>query len=82
MATARGLGWWAAKMHGSQFSLAGLPDVLCIRDGHAAWIECKRPGEHPTRIQEHRMRELASCGCHVTVATSASEARNFLQSIK
>ena len=83
MAVARGLGWWVYKTHGGSYgTVVGLPDVLCIRDGHAAWIECKRPGEPPTRIQEHRMRELASCGCHVTVATSASEARNFLQSIK
>lgn len=81
MATARSLGWWACKMHGSAFSVAGLPDVLCIKDGRAVWMEAKRPGEEPTRIQSHRMRELASFGCPTAVVTSAAEARVFLEAV-
>lgn len=65
-------------MHGSQYSLAGLPDVLCIRDGRAVWLEAKRPGEDPTRIQSHRIRELSDAGCQCAVVRSASEAREFL----
>lgn len=81
MATARSLGWWACKMHGSAFSVAGLPDVLCIKDGRAVWMEAKRPGEEPTKIQSHRMRELASFGCPSAVVTSAAEARHFLENV-
>lgn len=78
---AEGLGWWVTKMHGNQFMAKGLPDLLLIKNGRAAWIEVKRPGNDPTRIQEHRMRELATAGCPVTVACSAADARHFLENI-
>lgn len=79
---ARGLGFWAMKNHGSAYSVKGLPDVLVVKDGLAAWMEVKRPGEHPTRIQEHRMRELARFGCPVAVVHSAADARHFLEAIE
>jgi hypothetical protein len=44
-------------------------------------MEAKRPGESPTRIQEHRMRELSAAGCPVTVVTSAGDAIEFLEGI-
>lgn len=81
MEQARGLGWWAMKNHGSAYSVKGLPDVLVVKGGRAAWMEVKRPGEHPTRIQEHRMRELANHGCPVAVVHSAADARHFLEAI-
>lgn len=81
MATAKSLGWWTAKMHGDAFMLSGLPDVLVVKNGRAAWMECKRPGQDATKIQEHRMRELARAGCPVAVVRSADEARRFLESI-
>jgi hypothetical protein len=82
LAAARQRGWWAMKTHGSAFTLAGLPDVLVIKDGRAAWMEAKRPGETPTRIQEHRMRELSAAGCPVAVVTSAGDAIEFLETIE
>lgn len=81
IAAARQRGWWVMKTHVSAFSVAGLPDILAIKDGRAAWMEAKRPGESPTRIQEHRMRELAAVGCPVTVVTSAGDAIEFLEAI-
>lgn len=81
MAMAKSLGWWTTKMHGNQFMLAGLPDVLVIKGGRAAWMEVKRPGEEPSKIQLHRMRELAQAGCPVAVVTSAADARHFLEGV-
>ena len=81
MAVARSMGYWAMKNHGSQFSVAGLPDVLLIKEGRAVWLEAKRPGEEPTRIQEHRMRELIGVGCPVAVVRSAGDAKAFLESL-
>jgi hypothetical protein len=81
MAAARSLGWWATKMHGSQYMVSGLPDVLCIKDGAAAWLEVKRPGGKVSKVQEVRIEELRSCGCPVAVVKSASEAREFLSGI-
>jgi Holliday junction resolvase len=81
MAVARGMGFFAIKMHGSQFSLAGLPDVLCIKDGRAYWIEFKRAGEEPTRLQQHRLRELIGHGCPSTVCRSVGDVKEFLESV-
>lgn len=81
MAVAKSLGFYCVKMHGSQFSLAGLPDVLCLKDGRAYWIEFKRPGEDPTRIQQHRLRELIEYGCPSTVCRSAGDVKEFLESV-
>lgn len=75
---AESLGWYVIKMHGGPFMPTGMPDLLLIRHGRVAWIEVKRPGEEPTKIQVHRMRELARAGCSVTVAHSANDARHFL----
>lgn len=79
MDEARRLGFFAYKMHGGPFSVRGLPDVLAIKQGRAYWMEAKRPGEEPTRVQVARMRELAAAGCSVAVVTSAADARVFLE---
>jgi len=81
MAQGRALGFWATKFHGNAYSMSGVPDVLLVKDGRAYWLECKRPGEQPTRIQLHRMRELAAAGCPVAVVTSAMEAKVFLEGV-
>ena len=81
MAMAKRLGWWAMKTHGTTYSLRGIPDVLVIKNGRSAWMEVKRPGEHPTKVQEHRMRELSDAGCPVCVVFSAQDARHFLEAI-
>jgi Holliday junction resolvase len=81
MAEARRLGWWTMKNHGNSFSLKGLPDVLVIKEGRAAWMEVKRPSEDPTRVQLHRMRELAAAGCPVAVVRSVGDAKAFLEAV-
>jgi hypothetical protein len=45
-------------------------------------MEAKRPGEDPTRIQLHRMRELAAAGCPVAVVRSVGDAKAFLEAIE
>jgi len=69
------------KIHGGPFQLSGLPDVLAIKGGRAAWMEFKRPGCEPTKIQQHRMRELVDAGCQVAVVRSAADVRVFLENI-
>jgi len=81
MDQAKTMGWWVMKTHGTTYSLRGIPDVLVIKEGKAAWMEVKRPGETPTKAQEHRMRELAKARCPVCVVCSAQDARHFLEAI-
>lgn len=81
MAEAKRLGFFAIKIHGNQYQMAGIPDVLCLKAGRAYWIEFKRPGEEPTKLQNHRMRQLQEAGCPTTVARSAGDVREFLEAV-
>jgi len=82
MAEAKRLGWWRLNVHGGPYQMAGLPDILVIKDGRAAWMEVKVPGKDPTRRQEHRIRELINeAGCPATVVRSVGDAKEFLESI-
>lgn len=81
MAEAKRLGFFAIKIHGNQYQMAGIPDVLCLRGGRAYWIEFKRPGEEPTKLQVHRMRQLEEAGCLTTVACSVGDVRAFLEPV-
>jgi len=82
MAAAKAMGWLVVKIHGGPYQLSGLPDVVAFKQGHAAWAEFKRPGEQPTKIQSHRLRELALAGCSCTVVRSVGEYRDFLASVE
>ena len=79
MAIAMSLGFYAVKLHGSAYSLVGIPDVMCLKGGRAYFIEFKRPGEDPTKIQQHRIRELIAHGCPSTVCRSAGDVKEFLE---
>lgn len=82
MAEAKRLGWWRLNVHGGPYQMAGLPDILVIKDGRAAWMEVKVPGKDPTRLQEHRIRELINeAGCPATVVRSVGDAKEFLENI-
>jgi Holliday junction resolvase len=66
-------GFWTLKFHGSPFSMAGIPDLLAIRNGRAWWLEAKVPGKEPTKIQHYMLRTLARFGCDVSVVHTREE---------
>jgi hypothetical protein len=73
-------GWWVMKIHGGPYQLAGVPDLLCLKEGRAVFLEVKQPGNKPTAIQCHRMNEIETEGgavCHVV--TSKEEASACLR---
>lgn len=45
----------------------GIPDLLCLKDGKASFIEVKRPGEKPRVLQEYRHNELRELGFDVMI---------------
>lgn len=47
----------------------GIPDLLCLKDGKAFFIEVKRPGEKPRPLQEFRINELRNLGFEVLILT-------------
>lgn len=76
---AKECGWWVMKIHGGPHQLAGVPDLLCLRDGRAVFLEVKQPGSKPTPIQTARMKEIESQGgAPCRVVTSGSEALEAL----
>lgn len=47
----------------------GTPDLLCLKNGKAFFIEVKRPDEKPRPLQEFRINELRANGFEVQVLT-------------
>jgi hypothetical protein len=76
---AKRLGYWTMKIAGGPYQLAGVPDLLCIRNGVAKWIEVKKPGGVLSPIQKARIAEIkGESGADVIVAYSVEQAREFL----
>jgi hypothetical protein len=73
-------GWWTMKIHGGPYQLSGVPDVLCVKNGRAVFLEVKQPGKKPTEIQKARMKEISEKGgAKCAVVTSKEEAIHALQ---
>lgn len=56
-------GWEVVKLILTNKS--GIPDLLCLKNGKALFIEVKRPGENPRPLQEYRIRQLQEQGFEV-----------------
>lgn len=71
-------GYFVVKLHGGPTQQAGLPDILCVRQGLAYFLEVKQPGEKPTKLQEHTMAKIQAAGGRAKVVTSVDEAAAFV----
>lgn len=77
--SARSHGWWTFKIAGGAFQRAGVPDLLCVKNGRAVFLEVKQPGKKPTPLQQQVMREIREQGGAVAeVVTSRDEAQKVL----
>lgn len=57
----------------------GVPDRIAILPGGQVWfIELKKDGETPTKIQEWQIERLRKLGCNVTVITGMEGARAWI----
>ncbi len=72
-------GYYPLKMHGSRYMLRGLPDIHCCAAGRCMWLEVKRPGEVPTRLQLIIHERLRAAGCNVHVVRSLEEVKRVLK---
>ncbi len=71
--TLRKIGAMAIKVHGSEFSRTGEPDVIGAWHGVPFAIECKQPGESLRPIQRWRLLEWKKAGARVGVATNQED---------
>jgi hypothetical protein len=79
IAVAKRLGYFTFKIAGGPMQTAGMPDLLCIRDGRAVFLEVKRPGGKPSKLQLHRISEIRGIGGAVAeVVFSKEEAERIL----
>jgi hypothetical protein len=62
-----------------QHTVVGLPDRLLLRpNGTCAFVEFKRPGERPTKIQQYWLERLNWQGFRAVVVRSLRDFDNVL----
>ena len=67
---------WCFKVHGNRFQISGLPDIIGLCDGHFFAIEVKQPDEVPTKLQQHFIDLIVSCGGTAFAAHSLDEVKD------
>lgn len=68
------------KNHGSEFTLAGLPDIIGVGEGMFFGLEVKLPEsrENVSPVQRHVHHQLRSAGGFVAVVCSVAEATDAM----
>jgi Holliday junction resolvase len=76
MTALRARGWFCFKVHGSEFMLAGLPDIICCAQGLFIGLETKMPGkEKNTSARQDYVHELIQmAGGKAIVVSSVAAA--------
>lgn len=60
----------------------GVPDRIAILPGGQVWfIELKKDGEVPKKIQEWQMEQLRKMGCNVALITGKQEAMDWIREV-
>lgn len=68
-------GIFVFKVHGSEFMMAGLPDLICCVRGLFVGIETKTPAGKVSRRQAYVHRCIREAGGVVIVATCVDDVR-------
>lgn len=66
------------KNHGNQYSVLGLPDIMCIYRGKIICIEVKIPGNKPTKLQQVTLKKMEDAGAITGVAYSVEDVKKIL----
>lgn len=78
-------GGFAVKLHGDEYSMAGLPDLFISFQGRGAWVEVKDDSPtskagNPSPIQYSVMRKIKNTGFMTFVARTPEDVWTFLTS--
>jgi hypothetical protein len=77
---AEAAGWVVLKIAGGPHQVPGIPDLLCLKDGRAVWLETKTPGQKATPKQAAMMAMLSSkARTPCEVVSSVEAAVEFLR---
>jgi len=74
-------GWFVRKLHQGKYSGAGMPDIHALKDGIPIYVEVKRPGKKPTKLQAAILEDLEMHGGKVTWTTSLENFKEWLKNI-
>lgn len=76
MNTLRLEGWFCFKVHGSEFMMAGLPDIIVCAEGRFIALETKLPEKrrNTSRVQELVHEKIRAAGGVAEVVCSPAEA--------
>ena len=69
-------GWLVVKI--IQTSKNGWPDLQAIKNGITIYIECKRQGEIPAKLQIFRHEQIEKAGATVLVIDSKEKAKEII----
>ena len=70
------------KNHGNQYSVIGLPDIMCVYEEKIICIEVKMPGNTPTKLQEITLKKLKEAGAITGIAYSIEDVQKILENNK
>lgn len=76
MAALKAEGWFCFKVHGSEYMMAGLPDVICCAEGLFIGLEVKHPEtrDDTSARQDYVHGLIQEAGGMAQVVTSPHEA--------
>ena len=77
----RAEGWFCFKVHGSEYMMAGLPDIIVCAEGLFIGLETKMPDKrrNTSGRQEFVHEQIKLAGGVAQVATSVAEALAVVQ---
>lgn len=79
----RAEGWFCFKVHGSELTMAGLPDVIVCAEGYFIGVETKQPGRegNTSRRQEYVHTKIQQAGGIAFVASDVKSTVSRIHSI-
>ena len=73
-------GFWVLRFE--VMSMAGFPDLLLLGHGRIAFIEVKRPGKKPTKLQFKRLDQISEHDIPAIWCDNINDAKEFIDGIK
>lgn len=74
-------GWFCFKVHGSEFMMAGLPDIIVCAEGYFLGLETKMPDKrgNTSMRQDYVHGQIRNADGVAEVVCSAAEAVNVIE---
>lgn len=69
------------KQHGGQFSVAGLPDIICCIGGRFVAFEVKTPSGKLTKLQEITIRKIKAAKGNAYKVTTLQEVKEIIETL-